>query len=305
MKGLAFELRSRCLSTVVFFSVGYLMAAMPAFSASAGDTTTREQAKGQPSTSSASSAGSVKSKKPTSASSDGDERTSKELAVSYQRLSELSEKATACIFDPKCLSSDRKVLQLMIDRRELLEKLATRAKNGDLEAGYWRGTIAMEQARKHMSRGEVQSDDLGSRKEALLITAFGAEEFRNAAKFLKMPADNGVADACDRMGEILANGYGMYADLKRAAEYYRCAGLGFLKEGRKDEVAQTIAKMRGFLPSNHMYIVELYAKLITREPNSPWRVPSDAIALIEKSYGSGKMTGPGEDAAKATLRRTQ
>jgi len=45
--------------------------------------------------------------------------------------------------------------------------------------------------------------------------------------------------------------------------------------------------MRGFLPSNHMYIVELYAKLITREPNYPWRVPSETAALLEKSVAGG------------------
>ncbi|MGA1295963.1 MAG: hypothetical protein ACO3X1_11665, partial [Burkholderiaceae bacterium] len=204
---------------------------------------------------------------------DEDSRSSKELATAYQRLSEQAEKATACIFDPKCLSSDRKVLQLMVQRRELLDRLAARAQKGDLEAGYWRGTIAMELARRQVNRGELNSDDLGSRKEAMLITAFGAEEFRTAAKFLQAPADKGLPDACDRIAEILAHGYGVHPDIKRAAEYYRCAGLGFLKEGRKDEVAQVIGKMRGFLPSNHMYIVELYAKLITREPNYPWRIP--------------------------------
>lgn len=235
---------------------------------------------------------------------DDDARSSKELALAYQRLSEQAEKATACIFDPKCLSSDRKVLQLMVQRRELLDRLAARAQKGDLEAGYWRGTIAMELARRQVNRGELNSDDLGSRKEAMLITAFGAEEFRTAAKFLQAPADKGLPDACDRIAEILAHGYGMHADIKRAAEYYRCAGLGFLKEGRKDEVAQVIGKMRGFLPSNHMYIVELYAKLITREPNYPWRVPSETAALLEKSVGWGNVPGPAEDRAKSPSSKT-
>jgi hypothetical protein len=235
---------------------------------------------------------------------DDDSRSSKELASAYQRLSEQAEKATACIFDPKCLSSDRKVLQLMVQRRELLDRLAARAQKGDLEAGYWRGTIAMELARRQVNRGELNSDDLGSRKEAMLITAFGAEEFRTAAKFLQAPADKGLPDACDRIAEILAHGYGVHADIKRAAEYYRCAGLGFLKEGRKDEVAQVIGKMRGFLPSNHMYIVELYAKLITREPNYPWRIPSETAALLEKSVGWGKVPGPGEDGTKSHSSKT-
>ena len=235
---------------------------------------------------------------------DEDSRSSKELATAYQRLSEQAEKATACIFDPKCLSSDRKVLQLMVQRRELLDRLAARAQKGDLEAGYWRGTIAMELARRQVNRGELNSDDLGSRKEAMLITAFGAEEFRTAAKFLQAPADKGLPDACDRIAEILAHGYGVHPDIKRAAEYYRCAGLGFLKEGRKDEVAQVIGKMRGFLPSNHMYIVELYAKLITREPNYPWRIPSETAALLEKSVGWGKVPGPGEDGAKSHSSKT-
>ncbi|NBQ96622.1 MAG: hypothetical protein EBU15_15125, partial [Betaproteobacteria bacterium] len=100
---------------------------------------------------------------------DEDSRSSKELAVVYQRLSEQAEKATACIFDPKCLSSDRKVLLLMVQRREVLERLAARAQQGDLEAGYWRGTIAMEQARRQVNRGELNSDDLGARKEAMLM----------------------------------------------------------------------------------------------------------------------------------------
>lgn len=236
---------------------------------------------------------------------DEDSRSSKELAVVYQRLSEQAEKATACIFDPKCLSSDRKVLQLMVQRREVLERLAARAQQGDLEAGYWRGTIAMEQARRQVNRGELNSDDLGARKEAMLITAVGAEEFRTAARFLQSPADKGMPDACDRIAEILANGYGMFADIKRAAEYYRCAGLGFLKEGRKDEVAQVIGKMRGFLPSNHMYIVELYAKLITREPNYPWRIPTETAALLEKSAGWGKVPGPGDASPKSYSGKTQ
>jgi TPR repeat protein len=235
---------------------------------------------------------------------DDDARSSKDLAIAYQRLSEQAEKATACIFDPKCLSSDRKVLQLMVQRRELLDRLAARAQKGDLEAGYWRGSIAMELARRQVNRGELNSDDLGSRKEAMLITAFGAEEFRTAAKFLQAPADKGLPDACDRIAEILAHGYGMHADIKRAAEYYRCAGLGFLKEGRKDEVAQVIGKMRGFLPSNHMYIVELYAKLITREPNYPWRIPSETAALMEKSVGWGNVPGPVEDKAKSHSSKT-
>jgi len=235
---------------------------------------------------------------------DEDSRSSKELATAYQRLSEQAEKATACIFDPKCLSSVRKVLQLMVQRRELLDRLAARAQKGDLEAGYWRGTIAMELARRQVNRGELNSDDLGSRKEAMLITAFGAEEFRTAAKFLQAPADKGLPDACGRIAEILAHGYGVHPDIKRAAEYYRCAGLGFLKEGRKDEVAQVIGKMRGFLPSNHMYVVELYAKLITREPNYPWRIPSETAALLEKSAGWGKVPGPGEDGAKSHSSKT-
>ncbi|NBO45403.1 MAG: sel1 repeat family protein, partial [Betaproteobacteria bacterium] len=236
---------------------------------------------------------------------DEDSRSSKELAVVYQRLSEQAEKATACIFDPKCLSSDRKVLQLMVQRREVLERLAARAQQGDLEAGYWRGTIAMEQARRQVNRGELNSDDLGARKEAMLITAVGAEEFRTAARFLQSPADKGMPDACDRIAEILANGYGMFADIKRAAEYYRCAGLGFLKEGRKDEVAQVIGKMRGFLPPNHMYIVELYAKLITREPSYPWRIPTETAALLEKSAGWGKVPGPGDALPKSYSGKTQ
>jgi TPR repeat protein len=192
----------------------------------------------------------------------------------------------------------------MVQRRELLDRLAARAQKGDLEAGYWRGTIAMELARRQVNRGELNSDDLGSRKEAMLITAFGAEEYRTAAKFLQAPADKGLPDACDRIAEILAHGYGVHPDIKRAADYYRCAGLGFLKEGRKDEVAQVIGKMRGFLPSNHMYIVELYAKLITREPNYPWRIPSETAALLEKSVGWGKVPGPGEDGAKSHSSKT-
>jgi len=258
----------------------------------------------KPAASGAAKSASTKAGKDGKDAKDEDSRSSKELATAYQRLSEQAEKATACIFDPKCLSSDRKVLQLMVQRRELLDRLAARAQKGDLEAGYWRGTIAMELARRQVNRGELNSDDLGSRKEAMLITAFGAEEFRTAAKFLQAPADKGLPDACDRIAEILAHGYGVHPDIKRAAEYYRCAGLGFLKEGRKDEVAQVIGKMRGFLPSNHMYIVELYAKLITREPNYPWRIPSETAALLEKSVGWGKVPGPGEDGAKSHSSKT-
>jgi TPR repeat protein len=264
---------------------------------------TSEQA-AKPAASGATKSVSAKAAKDGKDAKDEDSRSSKELASAYQRLSEQAEKATACIFDPKCLSSDRKVLQLMVQRRELLDRLAARAQKGDLEAGYWRGTIAMELARRQVNRGELNSDDLGSRKEAMLITAFGAEEFRTAAKFLQAPADKGLPDACDRIAEILAHGYGVHPDIKRAAEYYRCAGLGFLKEGRKDEVAQVIGKMRGFLPSNHMYIVELYAKLITREPNYPWRIPSETAALLEKSVGWGKVPGPGEDGAKSHSSKT-
>ena len=258
----------------------------------------------KPAASGATKSVSAKAAKDGKDAKDEDSRSSKELASAYQRLSEQAEKATACIFDPKCLSSDRKVLQLMVQRRELLDRLAARAQKGDLEAGYWRGTIAMELARRQVNRGELNSDDLGSRKEAMLITAFGAEEYRTAAKFLQAPADKGLPDACDRIAEILAHGYGVHPDIKRAAEYYRCAGLGFLKEGRKDEVAQVIGKMRGFLPSNHMYIVELYAKLITREPNYPWRIPSETAALLEKSVGWGKVPGPGEDGAKSHSSKT-
>jgi len=258
----------------------------------------------KPAASGAAKSASTKAGKDGKDAKDEDSRSSKELATAYQRLSEQAEKATACIFDPKCLSSDRKVLQLMVQRRELLDRLAARAQKGDLEAGYWRGTIAMELARRQVNRGELNSDDLGSRKEAMLITAFGAEEFRTAAKFLQAPADKGLPDACDRIAEILAHGYGVHPDIKRAAEYYRCAGLGFLKEGRKDEVAQVIGRMRGFLPSNHMYIVELYAKLITREPNYPWRIPSETAALLEKSVGWGKVPGPGEDGAKSHSSKT-
>ena len=264
---------------------------------------TSEQA-AKPAASGATKSVSAKAAKDGKDAKDEDSRSSKELASAYQRLSEQAEKATACIFDPKCLSSDRKVLQLMVQRRELLDRLAARAQKGDLEAGYWRGTIAMELARRQVNRGELNSDDLGSRKEAMLITAFGAEEFRTAAKFLQAPADKGLPDACDRIAEILAHGYGVHPDIKRAAEYYRCAGLGFLKEGRKDEVAQVIGKMRGFLPSNHMYIVELYAKLITREPNYPWRIPSETAALLEKSVGLGKVPGPGEDGPKSHSSKT-
>ena len=258
----------------------------------------------RPAASGATKSASAKAAKDGKDTKDEDSRSSKELASAYQRLSEQAEKATACIFDPKCLSSDRKVLQLMVQRRELLDRLAARAQKGDLEAGYWRGTIAMELARRQVNRGELNSDDLGSRKEAMLITAFGAEEFRTAAKFLQAPADKGLPDACDRIAEILAHGYGVHPDIKRAAEYYRCAGLGFLKEGRKDEVAQVIGKMRGFLPSNHMYIVELYAKLITREPIYPWRIPSETAALLEKSVGWGKVPGPGEDGPKSHSSKT-
>jgi TPR repeat protein len=264
---------------------------------------TSEQA-AKPAASGATKSVSAKAAKDGKDAKDEDSRSSKELASAYQRLSEQAEKATACIFDPKCLSSDRKVLQLMVQRRELLDRLAARAQKGDLEAGYWRGTIAMELARRQVNRGELNSDDLGSRKEAMLITAFGAEEYRTAAKFLQAPADKGLPDACDRIAEILAHGYGVHPDIKRAAEYYRCAGLGFLKEGRKDEVAQVIGKMRGFLPSNHMYIVELYAKLITREPNYPWRIPSETAALLEKSVGWGKVPGPGEDGPKSHSSKT-
>ena len=264
---------------------------------------TSEQA-AKPAASGATKSPSAKAAKDGKDAKDEDSRSSKELASAYQRLSEQAEKATACIFDPKCLSSDRKVLQLMVQRRELLDRLAARAQKGDLEAGYWRGTIAMELARRQVNRGELNSDDLGSRKEAMLITAFGAEEYRTAAKFLQAPADKGLPDACDRIAEILAHGYGVHPDIKRAAEYYRCAGLGFLKEGRKDEVAQVIGKMRGFLPSNHMYIVELYAKLITREPNYPWRIPSETAALLEKSVGWGKVPGPGEDGPKSHSSKT-
>ena len=264
---------------------------------------TSEQA-AKPAASGATKSASAKAAKDGKDTKDEDSRSSKELASAYQRLSEQAEKATACIFDPKCLSSDRKVLQLMVQRRELLDRLAARAQKGDLEAGYWRGTIAMELARRQVNRGELNSDDLGSRKEAMLITAFGAEEYRTAAKFLQAPADKGLPDACDRIAEILAHGYGVHPDIKRAAEYYRCAGLGFLKEGRKDEVAQVIGKMRGFLPSNHMYIVELYAKLITREPNYPWRIPSETAALLEKSVGWGKVPGPGEDGPKSHSSKT-
>ena len=275
----------------------------PAGGSSSTASATSEPA-AKPAASGATKSVSAKAAKDGKDAKDEDSRSSKELASAYQRLSEQAEKATACIFDPKCLSSDRKVLQLMVQRRELLDRLAARAQKGDLEAGYWRGTIAMELARRQVNRGELNSDDLGSRKEAMLITAFGAEEFRTAAKFLQAPADKGLPDACDRIAEILAHGYGVHPDIKRAAEYYRCAGLGFLKEGRKDEVAQVIGKMRGFLPSNHMYIVELYAKLITREPNYPWRIPSETAALLEKSVGWGKVPGPGEDGPKSHSSKT-
>lgn len=218
------------------------------------------------------------------AKADTDSRPTSELALEYQRLSEQAEKATLCIFDPKCISSDRKVLDLFVQRRELLDRIAARAERGDLEAGYWRGSVAMEQGKRQMQRGEIQSDDLGSRKEAMYIAAVGAEEFRLAARFLKPPADKGMPEACERFAEILAQGMGMTPDVKRAADYYRCAGLGYLKEGRKEEAALVVGKMRGFLPSNHMYVVELYAKLITREPTAPWRLPSQLAA----EYGQMK-----------------
>ncbi|MFM1938489.1 MAG: Cytosol aminopeptidase, partial [Pseudomonadota bacterium] len=155
-----------------------------------------------------------------------------------------------------------------------------------------------------MPLDEEYADGLKSRFADVANVAGRAAGSVTAAKFLQAPADKGLPDACDRIAEILAQGYGVHPDIKRAAEYYRCAGLGFLKEGRKDEVAQVIGKMRGFLPSNHMYIVELYAKLITREPNYPWRIPSETAALLEKSVGWGKVPGPGEDGAKSHSSKT-
>jgi len=81
----------------------------------------------KPAASGATKSVSAKAAKDGKDAKDEDSRSSKELASAYQRLSEQAEKATACIFDPKCLSSDRKVLQLMVQRRELLDRLAARA----------------------------------------------------------------------------------------------------------------------------------------------------------------------------------
>ena len=209
---------------------------------------------------------------------------SKKLYKRYQRASEKTIIAIACVRSPKCIEPEDEVLRYSKEALRVLQKLDALAAEGDVQASYYRGLIAFERGKFYDAQAEIitHPDFILT---ATVYRRYAKEQFLIAEKNLAVPAKQNNPYACRYLGDIYSSPILGAPRKDKATNFYYTAAIEFLNQGNKIEAAKVYNAMKENANPADSRIVQVYAKLNNQEPISSWRkLPADMLVKSPKQH---------------------
>ena len=205
----------------------------------------------------------------------------KKLYKRYKKAYDKTIIAIACVRDPKCADPEDEVLRYSKEALRILQKLDQLAKEGDIQANYYRGYIAYERGLFYDSQAEaVTHPDFIL--TATVFRRYAKEQFTLAEKYLSVPAKQKNPSACRYLGNIYSSTIIAAPQKEKATNYYYTAAIEYLNQGNKIEAAKMYNAMKQNADPADYRIVQVYAKLHNEEPIASWRkLPKDLEPLAK------------------------
>lgn len=205
----------------------------------------------------------------------------KKLYKRYKKAHDKTIIAIACVRDPKCIDPEDEVLRYSKEALRVLQKLDQLAKEGDIQANYYRGYIAYERGLFYSSQAEVVTHP-DFILTATVFRRYAKEQFTLAEKYLSVPAKQKNPTACRYLGDIYSSTIMSAPQKDKAANYYYTAAVEYLDQGNKIEAAKMYNAMKENADPADYRIVQVYAKLHNEEPIASWRkLPKDLMPSVK------------------------
>jgi len=106
---------------------------------------------------------------------------------------------------------------------------------------------------------------------ATVLRRYSVDQFRLAEKNLSINAAQKNPDACKYLGDIADQGYSGVMNKDKATDFYYCAAMAYLDQGKKNAAADMYNAMKNTAVHNDPRTIEIYARL-HNDPNTVnWR----------------------------------
>jgi hypothetical protein len=188
----------------------------------------------------------------------------------YQRLYGKMVLAIACVQNPKCIEPEDEVLKYKTALIRITDRLDDLVKQKDIDASYYRGLIAYERGKYYVGRANLITDP-DFILSATVLRRYSVDQFRLAEKNLSINAAQKNPDACKYLGDIADQGYSGVMNKDKATDFYYCAAMAYLDQGKKNAAADMYNAMKNTAVHNDPRTIEIYARL-HNDPNTVnWR----------------------------------
>ena len=201
----------------------------------------------------------------------------------YQRYVRLHGKmvlAIACVQNPKCIEPEDEVYKYSSALVRITDRLDDLVKQKDLDASYYRGLIAYERGRYYVGRAMLITDP-DFILSATVFRRHSLDQFRIAEKNLTINAALKNPDACKYLGDIADQGYLGLKNKDKATDYYYCAAMAYLDQGKKNAAADMYNAMKNTALHNDPRTIEIYARLHNDPVATNWRKSSSQTTQVD------------------------
>ena len=178
----------------------------------------------------------------------------------YQRLYGKMVLAIACVQNPKCIEPEDEVLKYKTALIRITDRLDDLVKQKDIDASYYRGLIAYERGKYYVGRANLITDP-DFILSATVLRRYSVDQFRLAEKNLSINAAQKNPDACKYLGDIADQGYSGVMNKDKATDFYYCAAMAYLDQGKKNAAADMYNAMKNTAVHNDPRTIEIYARL--------------------------------------------
>lgn len=201
----------------------------------------------------------------------------------YQRYMRLHGKmvlAVVCVKNPKCIEPEDEVLKYSSALVRITDRLDDLVKQKDVDASYYRGLIAYERGRYYVGRAMLITDP-DFILSATVFRKHSIDQFRIAEKNLTINAALKNPDACKYLGDIADNGYLGLRNKDRATDFYYCAAMAYLDQGKKNAAADMYNAMKNTAVHNDPRVIQIYARLHNDPVATNWRKSSSQTTQVD------------------------
>lgn len=218
-----------------------------------------------------------------------------DFSVYYRSFVEqrgLAAKGEICIRNSSCISDESDYLKYAENAFKIQKGIEAHAKAGNLEAAYYAGKIAFEEAKRFDEEYQIYASfkDERYRDAGRRFLENFEREIRRAKTFLYPAAYAQRPESCMLLGDVLE--YDKLGEQKTSAlVYYYCASREYFIRGDRDMSVRAYTQM---LKSGHPQdpmVIEMHAKLFNQQPANPWR------ALTPELRAQGFPAAPAATAA--------